>query len=213
MGNTNGSGNTFDNAGTLGGPGSSSVTNPGKIPLPPTKLVEVVIPQNISPGQTFAVCVDGTNYGLKATGKPGTTARFNVPDLGKVVTSTLSVAPPGYTIKVQKPILWASESKMSTCWFANASREINQVASEKFISSQLEHVKNELLQQTHAASCNSLLGLNFSITTDSSDSWGQLMLTVAAFGTPCVITSDIGDEPEYAVAEAVPIKATAPPAP
>jgi uncharacterized protein YbjQ (UPF0145 family) len=108
-----------------------------------------------------------------------------LPEHHKMVASTLHAPPVGFKVLAQKPIV-----------VANISYQIQgptkEQASSQQVASLMQAAQNELLRQAHAAACNAVLGIGFSVTTTSSGISGQAttLAMVSAFGTPCTIGKD-----------------------
>jgi uncharacterized protein YbjQ (UPF0145 family) len=109
-----------------------------------------------------------------------------LPEHHKMVASTLHAPPVGFKVLAQKPIV-----------VANISYQIQgptkEQASSQQVASLMQAAQNELLRQAHAAACNAVLGIGFSVTTTSSTIPPQGATTLAmvsAFGTPCTIGKD-----------------------
>jgi uncharacterized protein YbjQ (UPF0145 family) len=109
-----------------------------------------------------------------------------LPEHHKMVASTLHAPPVGFKVLAQKPIV-----------VANISYQIQgptkEQASSQQVASLMQAAQNELLRQAHAAACNAVLGIGFSVTTTSSGLPGQSATTLAmvsAFGTPCTVAKD-----------------------
>lgn len=119
-----------------------------------------------------------------------------LPEHHKMVASTLHAPPVGFKVLAQKPIV-----------VANISYQIQgptkEQASSQQVASLMQAAQNELLRQAHAAACNAVLGIGFSVTTTSSTVPGQGATTLAmvsAFGTPCTI----GKDPLFGPVQGVP---------
>lgn len=117
---------------------------------------------------------------------PGQQVQMLLPEHHKMVASTLHAPPVGFKVLAQKPIV-----------VANISYQIQgptkEQASSQQVASLMQAAQNELLRQAHAAACNAVLGIGFSVTTTSSTLPGQGAVTLAmvsAFGTPCTIGKD-----------------------
>lgn len=170
---------------------------PGVIlPAPPQRPVKVTIPQPksasqrpLQPGDTFSVKLSDDRRCMVRVppgAAPGQQVQMLLPEHHKMVASTLHAPPVGFKVLAQKPIV-----------VANISYQIEgptkEQASSQQVASLMQAAQNELLRQAHAAACNSVLGIGFSVTTTSSTVPGQGATTLAmvsAFGTPCTIGKD-----------------------
>lgn len=170
---------------------------PGVIlPAPPQRPVKVTIPQPksaaqrpLQPGDTFSVKLSDDRRCMVRVppgAAPGQQVQMLLPEHHKMVASTLHAPPVGFKVLAQKPIV-----------VANISYQIQgptkEQASSQQVASLMQAAQNELLRQAHAAACNSVLGIGFSVTTTSSTVPGQGATTLAmvsAFGTPVTIGKD-----------------------
>lgn len=177
--------------------GASVPPPPGVIlPAPPQRPVKVTIPQPnnreqrpLKPGDTFSVKLSDERMCMVRVPQgatPGQQVQMLLPEYHKMVASTLHAPPVGFKVLAQKPIV-----------VANISYQIQgltkEQASSQEVASLMQAAQNELLRQAHAAGCNAVLGIGFSVTTTSSTLPGQGACTLAmvsAFGTPCTIGKD-----------------------
>ena len=101
------------------------------------------------------------------------------PEIEKVIASTLPYVP-GMEIVEAKPIIYGSVSHIFAAW---GNKE-----SAKKVGVLMKEAQEEILKVAIRVGCNSVLGMTFNVTNDSSGHNGrQKLVIVNDYGTPCNI--------------------------
>lgn len=166
-----------------------------------TKKFAVTVPHDKKGGDTMCVELEGAVKEIKipvykqdgnTKFQPGDKFLYVAPPpTDKVIASTLPSLP-GAVILEAKPMIWSIAKRGD---YANPSA----------VADLMQTAQAELLQKTLDVGCNAALGVNTTITTDSSGEYGQFKyIIVCQTATPCVVVS--ASELAPAVAEAIPIE-------
>jgi uncharacterized protein YbjQ (UPF0145 family) len=119
-----------------------------------------------------------------------------IPDPTKVYASTLP-AIPGMAIVMAKQIVFGSVSYSYT----NPTSVAGQPGEH--VGRLMQEAHEQVLMQAAGMDCNAVLGMTFTVTTDS---WGESgynkIVIVTACGTPCVVTPQLPTANEATVAQA-----------
>lgn len=155
----------------------------------------VTVPRDKQGGDRMVVAVHGKHMSIKIptlnvrTGdryQPGEKFHYTQEaEIEKVIASTLPTVP-GMEIVVSKPIIWGTVSYSFFAANYNDQKEQTRMAQET--GGVLKKAQEELLEQTIKVGCNSVLGMTFNVSVDSSGENGNTKIIIAtAYGTPCVV--------------------------
>lgn len=174
--------------GTLTGAYAPSLVNvsPELLPGKVTKTFRYTVPSPNAPnrnGRKVWVTVNGERIAAMIPDGVKTGEKFEFQhetvELDKVFASTLHSIP-GHEIVQAKPIVWGSIS--------NSFTACNQRSMGTKVGELMQQAQVEVLKQTIEAGCNSVLGMSFNITNDSSGDRGyNKIVIVTVTGTPCVV--------------------------
>jgi hypothetical protein len=93
----------------LGKVPGATIEPPHGAPWPDNLVQEVdaIVPEGVDLGDPFQIECDGVMRKFRAEAEPGQKMRVKVYHTHRIVTSTLTCAPPGFKILRQGPVVWS----------------------------------------------------------------------------------------------------------
>eukprot|EP00462_Mataza_sp_D1_P026631 CAMPEP_0175131482 /NCGR_PEP_ID=MMETSP0087-20121206/6564_1 /TAXON_ID=136419 /ORGANISM="Unknown Unknown, Strain D1" /LENGTH=212 /DNA_ID=CAMNT_0016413771 /DNA_START=47 /DNA_END=685 /DNA_ORIENTATION=- len=176
-------------------PGAVFPAIPGKVhPATGGQTVQVQCPnppKGVKPGQSFnfTATINGQNYSVTAPAgnQPGMPLAVNVPSNDHIVVSTLHCPPPGFKLLQSKNVIFGN----TTLSFHGSSMIKGQNLMGEQAGPLMIDAQRQMTNQAAQLGCNAVLGVNYSVTNDSSGDRGHVkMVLVTATGTACVIGLD-----------------------